>query len=163
MVFLQDDRFFLVLYFVFMLLFSEEDLWINVCSWFFNSMNMVGENQLSAQSSCVLLGLAALGCVQLSCWELTWSHEGRTYGSTEPEAQSGTGVAWTMLAEGTQNISLLYSKTESAMCGGKNFDLLFLLCVFCQGSGKQRSPKQWCSQYAAGAALQFCQERAKWS
>lgn len=153
MVFLQDDRFFLVLYFVFMLLSWKEDLCINVCGWIFNSMNVGGENQLSAQSSCVLLSLAALGCVQPSCWELAWSHEGRTHGPTEPEMQSGTGVAWTVLAEKTQNTSLLCSKTESAMCGGGDFDLLSLLCVFYQGTEKQRSPKQRYSQCAAGAAV----------
>lgn len=59
--------FFLVLYFVFMLLSWKEDLCINVCGWIFNSMNVGGETQLSAQSSCVLLSLAALGCVQPSC------------------------------------------------------------------------------------------------
>lgn len=88
----------------------KEDLCINVCSWIYNSMNMGGEKQLSAQSSCVLLGLAALGCVQPSCWELAWSHEGRTHGPTEPEMQSGIGVSWTVPAERTQNRCLLYSE-----------------------------------------------------
>lgn len=55
-VFLQDDRFFLVLCFVFMLLSH-----INVCSWIFSFISMGGENPLSAQGLCVLLGLAALG------------------------------------------------------------------------------------------------------
>lgn len=70
MVFLQDDRFFLVLYFVCMLLSWKEDLCINVCSWIFNSVNMGGENQLRTPVCC-------FGCVQPSCWELAWFYRAR--------------------------------------------------------------------------------------
>lgn len=140
MVFLQDDRFFLVLYFVFMLLSWKEELCINVCSWIFNSMNVGGENQLSAQNSCVSLGLTALGCVQPSCWELAWSYEGRTHGPTEPEMQSGTGVAWTVLAERTQKTSLLHSKTVCSVWRKGFWAFALALCVL-PGNWKAEEPK----------------------
>lgn len=140
MVFLQDDRFFLILYFVFMLLSWKEDLCINGCSWIFNSMNVGGENQLSAQNSCVLPGLAALGCVQPSCWELAWSHEGTTRGPTEPEMQSGTGMAWTVLAERTQNASLLYSRTVCNVWRKEFWAFALAVCVL-PGNRKAEEPK----------------------